>query len=554
MTLTAAPSLVQQAVALGLLPPTADGSGGDDAPPRPWPVTLLTALGAWLAAVPLLLFAGLLLGSLFTRGVGPYLVGAAATVAAVMWLRNGTRSAFLEQLAVPGLLVGLGALGFGFGRDTPPAAAAFVMALCALGCSAAIRQGWLRILLGAGAAVLLAIALAIALAMAARPRGEWTDLARMVSPIWAAWQVLGAVGLASLWAQHRVARADQALWLEQVGTGWLLAVTAALAWLSGMTFLAGAALGGSGGGAVGAVGELSLRSAAASQPVQAALSALCAGAAAGVLARRWPALRRPSLIMLAAAGLGLSALMTSLGASLLIAAVCAASARRRRALAALLAAAWIVGAFYYAVPLPLATKALVLIGAGALVGAVAWAVRRTAPASAPQPMATAMAATGFAPLLPLAALAVVVISSGAVWQKEQLLANGRPAFVELAPVDPRSLMQGDYMTLAWRMPTEMRQELDRLQTRERPLVAARRDERQVLTLTHLVDAVRPLAAGEEIVELSPKSGRWVIVTDAWFFREGEAQRWQGAKYGEFRLLPDGRALLVGLRGPDLQPL
>ena len=56
------------------------------------------------------------------------------------------------------------------------------------------------------------------------------------------------------------------------------------------------------------------------------------------------------------------------------------------------------------------------------------------------------------------------------------------------------------------------------------------------------------------MELSPKGGRWLVVTDAWFFREGEAERWARARYGEFRLLPDGRAVLVGLRGPALEAL
>ena len=34
----------------------------------------------------------------------------------------------------------------------------------------------------------------------------------------------------------------------------------------------------------------------------------------------------------------------------------------------------------------------------------------------------------------------------------------------------------------------------------------------------------------------------------------EANRWAGAKYGEFRVDPSGRALLVGLRGAELAPL
>jgi uncharacterized membrane-anchored protein len=44
------------------------------------------------------------------------------------------------------------------------------------------------------------------------------------------------------------------------------------------------------------------------------------------------------------------------------------------------------------------------------------------------------------------------------------------------------------------------------------------------------------------------------VTDAWFFREGDAERWQKARYGEFRVAPDGRALLVGMADADLRPI
>ena len=42
---------------------------------RPWPVVLLTALGAWLAAGPLLAVIDMLLGVLVRRGAGPYVIG-----------------------------------------------------------------------------------------------------------------------------------------------------------------------------------------------------------------------------------------------------------------------------------------------------------------------------------------------------------------------------------------------------------------------------------------------------------------------------------------------
>jgi hypothetical protein len=38
----------------------------------------------------------------------------------------------------------------------------------------------------------------------------------------------------------------------------------------------------------------------------------------------------------------------------------------------------------------------------------------------------------------------------------------------------------------------------------------------------------------------------------WFFKEGEGARWANARYREFRIDADGRALLVGLRGAGLE--
>jgi uncharacterized membrane-anchored protein len=45
-----------------------------------------------------------------------------------------------------------------------------------------------------------------------------------------------------------------------------------------------------------------------------------------------------------------------------------------------------------------------------------------------------------------------------------------------------------------------------------------------------------------------------VGTDAFYFQEGQAERYAGAKYGELRLTGSGEAVLVGLRGPALEPL
>lgn len=153
----------------------------------------------------------------------------------------------------------------------------------------------------------------------------------------------------------------------------------------------------------------------------------------------------------------------------------------------------------------------------------------------------------------LGALAVLAVANFAIWQKERLIETGRPVYLELAPIDPRSLMQGDFMRLNFRMPGEVQRALAGLLTPTRPKVVAALDSRGVATVRRIADG-RPLGADEILIELTPKGGRWVFVSDAWFFAEGEAKRWEPAEYGEFRVAEDGRALLVGMVGEDLEPL
>jgi len=46
-------------------------------------------------------------------------------------------------------------------------------------------------------------------------------------------------------------------------------------------------------------------------------------------------------------------------------------------------------------------------------------------------------------------IVVAAACNGLIYQKEQTLIHGRQVFLQLRPVDPRSLMQGDYMRLAY---------------------------------------------------------------------------------------------------------
>jgi uncharacterized membrane-anchored protein len=293
-------------------------------------------------------------------------------------------------------------------------------------------------------------------------------------------------------------------------------------------------------------------------------SLLFAAGAAAWAARRWPGLRTPASAGVAVVLVALAWFMPALGAALLACSLCAVDKRWRLAATAALTAAWIVGGFYYALAWPLATKGLVLLLAGIVLGALAWLAFRgpgSADAAAKPVESTVLRwGPGGGRVLTVerlgiaaTALGVLLVANFAIWQKETLIARGRPVFVELAPVDPRSLMQGDYMRLNFRLAAEVLEGAGGLLDRKRPVVVAKRDANDVATVVRLHRG-EPLAADELRIELAPAGGDWVLVTDAWSFAEGEAERWEKARYGEFRVDADGRALLVGLRGANREPL
>lgn len=518
-------ALWQQAQARQLLP--ADAVVPPPETARPWPVALLTALGAWLAAVPLVAVLALAFGPLFQHG-GAWLAGGLLLVVAGVILRADGLPLFVEQLAVPLLLTGGASLGFAMFQDLPDPAAAGLLGAVALLLGACVRPLWLKACLAAAAALFCAVAIGRLVS----PRGAWP----LPRPEWLGWHAGVLIWLIAQRACRPVGLRPG--WLA-LATGWGAMTLLGLALSSGMALLTSGTLGnwGSTHGMAWAGGA-------------GGVSAVLALAAAAWLARAWPLLRQPGAAGVALVMAALAGFMPALGAALLMGAVCLAWARWRLAVAAALAALWIIGSFYYQLSWPLATKAAVLAGAGLLLGLLAWpALRRAAPGQ-PQPRAALRPARWGAAVSLVAVLAVVNV---AIVQKEALIAEGQPVFLPLAPVDPRSLMQGDYMALNFSLPGGVRAVDSASLGSARPQVVAQRDGQGVARLLR-VHAGEPLAAGELLIELSPRSGRWTVVSDAWFFREGEGQRWAAARFGEFRVAPDGRALLVGLRGAGLSRL
>jgi uncharacterized membrane-anchored protein len=230
-----------------------------------------------------------------------------------------------------------------------------------------------------------------------------------------------------------------------------------------------------------------------------------------------------------------------------------------------------LGVYYYQLELPLLQKALWLGGAALLLfvlRAAVWLVPRLMRTQAPaksRALPPVSGALRWRTLAILGGLALVlVVANGGIWQREKLLASGKVVILELAPVDPRSLMQGDYMALnfaAGREVTRLRLGGGERKEEESVMgyepdgyVMLAPDARGVAQPVRIQSEVHPHAESEVPLRYRVRDNGVRIVTNAYFFPEGQAERYQVARYGELRVGENGEALLVRMLGPDLQPL
>jgi uncharacterized membrane-anchored protein len=149
-------------------------------------------------------------------------------------------------------------------------------------------------------------------------------------------------------------------------------------------------------------------------------------------------------------------------------------------------------------------------------------------------------------------LIVLAVANIAIYQKEQLLASGRTVLLELAPVDPRSLMQGDYMALRFKVANDafgmMPQE-----TLEDGRVVLAIDDRGVGNFKRFDDGTPPGPA-EIVMRYRVRGSTPKFATNAFFFQEGHAEYYETARFGEFRVSSSGDAVLTHLRDEKLQVL
>ena len=169
-------------------------------------------------------------------------------------------------------------------------------------------------------------------------------------------------------------------------------------------------------------------------------------------------------------------------------------------------------------------------------------------------------------LIAIGALLVLGGVNYSIAHKESIKRNGETIYLDLAPVDPRSLMQGDYMTLNFQLARQIENSFAAPKTpnvagvsesvpNEKPREGETRMANIVLNEKRVASfSQSPEAASQKLSYRIRKDRVW-LGTNALFFEEGRAALYANARYGEFRLdQASGEAVLVGLRDKDLKEL
>jgi uncharacterized membrane-anchored protein len=153
----------------------------------------------------------------------------------------------------------------------------------------------------------------------------------------------------------------------------------------------------------------------------------------------------------------------------------------------------------------------------------------------------------------LAGLLVLGAVNWGIFGRERLLETGQVVLLELAPVDPRSLMQGDYMRLNFRIGAEIRRLARAPGAADDGRVVVRLGEHAVGGFVRQ-EGGEPLGTGELRLRYRVREGEVKFATNAYFFQEGTGNRYARARYGEFRVAPDGELLLTHLVGENFERL
>lgn len=172
-------------------------------------------------------------------------------------------------------------------------------------------------------------------------------------------------------------------------------------------------------------------------------------------------------------------------------------------------------------------------------------------------------------MIPLGlALFSVILFVGLIFKNEQHLKQSESIFIHLQPVDPRSLIQGDYMALNYQLNlTDLPKQGNRTYIPMNETVI--QNKATILAYVELDAQHRVIKTSFDprLLEMNPKTTHRIFLKNptnrldtlypasrSFLFAEGLAECYQVAQYAEFKVDQQGHTILASLRGEHLQDL
>ena len=180
-------------------------------------------------------------------------------------------------------------------------------------------------------------------------------------------------------------------------------------------------------------------------------------------------------------------------------------------------------------------------------------------------------------MIPLAlALLSIAVCLGLIFKNEWHLNNSQTMYVRLQPVDPRSIIQGDYMALNYQLyfaPQHLSPESTNQanSNQEDQIFSGHyfdeviKNKSSVLTYVELDSQRRVIHSYFELPK-NVRTARLILqnpnnrynglypASRSFLFAEGLADCYQQAEYAEFKVDEQGNAILTALKGDQLQDL
>ena len=241
-----------------------------------------------------------------------------------------------------------------------------------------------------------------------------------------------------------------------------------------------------------------------------------------------------------------------------------------RAFFGLLVFAFIVylGGFYYQLSIPLLYKGVLLVSFAVIFAIVTLFLR--ARYKSPSQSAVENYPVFKAPIGLVGVFLIVLLGAVnyKVQQFEDVLATGKPVVLKIAPADPRSLMQGDYMVLNYAILSDLQQSqfssesnettgIDELSpSGKKAYILVHLDKNHVATLCEAQSEIpTDFKHCTPNVYLPIRYKGWLpeLPSQDYFFAEGKGEYYAQAEYAEYRF-KDGILLLARLLDKDLKGL